>query len=79
MGSTGGVSLRNTESLTGLEVLLAPIYKRNTDKVRGFSNCLRKHRLSGVLKWELWEQYGCHTQRERDIHIKTHTYTQREL
>ena len=36
MGSTGGVSLRNTESLTGLEVLLAQIYKRNTDQVRSF-------------------------------------------
>ena len=36
MASTGGVSLRNTESLTGLEVFLAPIYKRNTDHVRDF-------------------------------------------
>jgi len=36
MGSTGEVSLRDTESLTGLEVFFAPIYKRNTDHVRGF-------------------------------------------
>ena len=62
MGSTGEVSLRNTESLTGLEVLLAPIYKRNTDQVRGFrdyahpvSRGPQKDRHSGVLKWELWE------------------------
>lgn len=60
MGSTGGVSLRNPESLTGLEVFLAPIYKRNTDHVRDFRDytdlvvrkCLQKHGLSGVLKWE---------------------------
>ena len=78
MGSTGGVSLRNTESLTGLEVLLTPICKRNTDHMRSFSNCLQKHSHSGVLKWELWGKYGCHTQRERDKYIHTNTHTQRE-